>query len=315
MRSNAFQPSAADAVRIGREAIMLKVRAFWPKVARIVSMLSLAGGLAAAASSVQAQESRIDEVMTRDKLVVATFSSAPPFCYTDEKGELVGFDIDIARLIAKVMLGDENKIEFMTVTSDGRWPAVLSGRADFGIASTTVYPDRALRVAFTRPYIDSGISILVKDDIGVNSIAELNNAEYTLANLSNPQMADRAKRFMPETNLMTFDTVSAMFLAVQSGQAQAMQMDTPVLNWYAAKNEGLKVLPETLSNIQGNAIFMRPGDFTWWRYLDTLVQEMTSGSLYTEYTEIHNKWFGKNPPPARWYAESSQSAPQDGGAN
>lgn len=269
----------------------------------LLSGLALAGGIAAwSAGAAQAQDSRMDEVTKRDKLVVATFSSAPPFCYTDEKGELVGFDIDIARLIAKSMLGDETKIEFMTVTSDGRWPAVLSGRADFGIASTTVYPDRALRVAFTRPYIDSGISILVKDDIGVDTLDDLNKAEFTLANLSNPQMAARAKQFIPNTQLLTFDTVSAMFLAVQSGQAQAMQMDTPVLNWYAASNDGLKVLPENLANIQGNAIFMRPGDFTWWRYLDTLVQEMTSGSLYTQYSEIHNKWFGKNPPPARWYA-------------
>src|SRR5688572_25217502 len=97
--------------------------------------------LGALSHSAAAQTSRLDEIVKRDKLIVATFGTAPPFCFADEKGELVGFDVDIAKLIAKYLLGDEKKIEFITVTSEGRWPAVNSGRADFGIASTTVYPD------------------------------------------------------------------------------------------------------------------------------------------------------------------------------
>jgi polar amino acid transport system substrate-binding protein len=265
------------------------------------SLLTIIAVSSFVAGSAQAQTSRLEEIVKRDKLIVATFGTAPPFCYTDEGGKLVGFDVDISRLIAKSLLGDENKIEFVTVTSEGRWPAVNSGRADIGLASTTVYPDRALRVAFTRPYIDSSISILVRQDAKVNNLAELNNAKFTLANLSNPQMADRAKRFLPNTKVLTFDTPSAMFAAVKSGQAQAMQMDTPVLNWYAANNKDLKVLPENLAAIQGNAIFMKPGDFQLWLWMDTMVQEMTAGSRYNEYTEIYKKWFGRNPPPQRPY--------------
>lgn len=245
--------------------------------------------------------SRLEEIVKRDKLIVATFGTAPPFCYTDDAGKLVGFDIDLAKFVAKSLLGDENKIEFVVVTSEGRWPAVNSGRADIGIASTTVYPDRALRVAFTRPYIDSGISVLVRQDAKVSNLAELNNAKFTIANLSNPQMADRAKRFLPNVKMLTFDTPAALFTAVKSGQAQAMQMDTPVVNWYAANNKDLKVLPENLAVVQGNAIFMKPGDFTLWLWMDTMVQELTAGSRYTEYAEIYKKWFGTNAPPQRFY--------------
>ncbi|MEA2936113.1 MAG: polar amino acid transport system substrate-binding protein [Variibacter sp.] len=253
-------------------------------------------------SGAAAQASRLDEIVKRDKLLVATFGTAPPFCFTDEKGQLVGFDVDIAKLIAKYLLGDEKKIEFITVTSEGRWPAVNSGRADFGIASTTVYPDRALRVAFTRPYIDSGISVLVRKDANIDGVAALNDARFTLANLSNPQMVDRQKRFMPNVKVLTFDTPSAMFLAVKSGQATAMQMDSPVIDWYAANNSELKTLPENLGNIQGNAIFMKPGDFTLWLWLDTVVQELTAGSRYNEYSDVYQKWFGRNPPPQRSYS-------------
>ena len=260
----------------------------------------------ATAQAPAASASRLEEIVKRDKLIVATFGTAPPFCFTDDAGKLVGFDIDIAKLIAKSLLGDENKIEFNVVTSEGRWPAVNSGRADIGIATTTVYPDRALRVAFTRPYIDSGISILVRQDAKVNNLAGLNNAKFTLANLSNPQMADRAKRYLPNVKLLTFDTPAALFTAVKSGQAQAMQMDTPVVNWYAANNKELKVLPESLGVVQGNAIFMKPGDFTLWLWMDTMVQEMVAGSRYNEYSEIYRKWFGTNPPPQRFYGAAAK---------
>lgn len=280
---------------------------------RLCGVAALAAGCGIAAltpgiASAQAGtgESRLDTILKRDKLIVATFSTAPPFGYTDEKGKLVGFDIDIARLIAKSLLGDENKVEFVSVTSEGRWPAVVSGRADIGVASTTVYPDRAIRVAFTRPYIDSGMSVAVRNDASVNSLAELNSENYTLANLSNPQMIDRQKRFLPNIKVLTFDTPSSQFLALKSGQAHAMQMDTPVLNWYAANNKELKVLPEALAVTSGNAIFMKPGDFQLWLWADTMVQEMTAGSRYSEYSEIYRKWFGKNPPPQRFYGAGSK---------
>ena len=270
-------------------------------VSLITGITIAATAMLAITPTASAQTSRLDEIAKRDKLIVATFGTAPPFCYTDEGGKLVGFDIDVAKLIAKSLLGDENKIEFVTVTSEGRWPAVNSGRADIGLASTTVYPDRALRVAFSRPYIDSSVSVLVRQDAKVTSLAELNNSKFTLANLSNPQMQDRQKKFLPNVKVVTFDTPSAMFTAVKTGQASAMQMDSPVVNWYAANNKDLRVLPEKLAVVQGNAIFMKPGDFQLWLWMDTVVQEMTAGSRYTEYTEIYRKWFGTNPPPQRPY--------------
>ena len=69
---------------------------------------------------------------------------------------------------------------------------------------------------------------------------KIRGAYVRIANLSNPQMIDRQKRFMPNVKVLTFDTPSAMFLAVKSGQAQAMQMDSPVIDWYAAPAIGLR---------------------------------------------------------------------------
>src|SRR5712692_4881235 len=120
--------------------------------------------------AVAEEKSRLDVVLERGKLIVVTMSTAPPFAFNDDKGQLVGFDIDIARLLAQALFKDPTKVEFVIVTAEGRWPAIESGRADMGVGGTTTYPDRAIRVAFTRPFIDSGISVLVSKKSGIKTL-------------------------------------------------------------------------------------------------------------------------------------------------
>lgn len=268
-----------------------------------LTSLTIGAGLVLAAATAQAQEkSKLDEVLERGKLNVVTLGTAPPFAYKDDKGDLVGFDIDLARLASTALFRDPNKVEFIVVTADGRWPAIESGRADMGVGGTTVYPDRAVRVAFTRAFINSGQSILVAKTAGIKSLADLNNAKFTVANLNNPQMADRAKMFFPNANILTFDTPSGQFLAVKSGRAHALQIDTPTADWFAATSaKDFEVLPQLLTPSQNNAIYLKPGDFKWWLWLDTFVSELRTGSYYPQYSQLYNKWFGKNPPPQKFY--------------
>lgn len=275
-----------------------------------VRFLSLAASIAvcaamilAAASGARAKEqSRLDVVVQRGKLIVVTLTTAPPYAFKDEKGDLVGFDVDIAHLIANALFKDPEKIEFISVTSDGRWPAIESGRADLGMGGTTTYMDRALHVAFTDAISDSSMSIMVSKTAGIRSLADLNQEKFTVAILNNPQMADRAKLFFPKTKVLTFDTPSSEFLAVKSGRAQALQIDTPTADFFASTNKDqFDVLPQLLGAVTNNAIYLRTGDFEWWLWLGTFVKELKTGSLYPQYAQIYQKWFGKNPPPQRFY--------------
>ena len=254
--------------------------------------------------AVAEEKSRLDMVLERGKLIVVTMSTAPPFAFNDDKGQLVGFDIDIVRLLATALFKDPGKAEFVVVTAEGRWPAIESGRADMGVGGTTVYPDRALRVAFTRGFIDSGVSVLVSKKSGIKSVADLNQDKHTIANLNNPQMADRAKRFFPKTKVLTFDTPSGQFLAVRSGRAHALQIDTPTADYFASQSkDDFEVLPGLLGASQNNAIYLKPGDFKWWLWLDTTVAELRTGSWYPQYSETYQKWFGKHPPPQKFYLQ------------
>src|SRR5882762_11446048 len=76
-----------------------------------------------------AEESLLDVVLKRDKLIVATYSTSPPLAYVDDAGDLVGFEIDMAHEIAKDLLGDPKKVEFVVVQSDGRFPRHCRARS------------------------------------------------------------------------------------------------------------------------------------------------------------------------------------------
>jgi polar amino acid transport system substrate-binding protein len=267
-------------------------------VTLVVMLATLALGVPAGA-----EESRLDTVLKRGRLIVAAYSTAPPLAFKDAKGDLVGFEIDVVRIIARDLLGDPNKVEWVIVQSEGRFPSVLSGKTDFAIAATTIYPERAAKVAFTHPYMDSGHAVLVRKDANVKSLDDLNTPRFTITGQNNPQNAERAKRFVPKAKTIWFDSPSELFLAVKSGRATAMQTDVPIADYYALQNKDLAVLPEMIEKlgVSNNAIFMKPGDFTWWLFLDTAVRELRYGSRYAEYTELYQKWFGKPAPPQRFY--------------
>ena len=213
-----------------------------------------------------AQESLLDVVLKRDKLIVATYSTSPPLAYIDDNGRLVGFEIDMAHEIAKDLLGDSEKVELVVVQSDGRFPAALSGKVDFGLCSTTIFPDRAVRIAFTRPYLDTGGSVIARKDAGIKHVLELNDPKFTYAILNVPPAIQRAKERLPNVKLLLLDSPSALFLAVKTGRAHAFAIDKPIADYYEAENQDLVRLDTSgtpFAYVSQDSIFLKPGDFKW----------------------------------------------------
>jgi polar amino acid transport system substrate-binding protein len=178
---------------------------------------------------------------------------------------------------------------------------VESGAVDIGIQVTTILPDRVLRVAFTRPYIDSGIVLIVRKDSAFKRLKDLDDAKYTTALLTNPQQAERAKKFFPKAKTQIFDSIAAQFTAVKSNRADAAQLDTPVARWYVKQNPDMRIVEEPLVPPTNNAVFMKMGDFKMWLAIDTLIGEMTGGSMYNDYAAIYEKWFGEKPHHTKYY--------------
>ena len=255
-----------------------------------------------------AGESTLDTVLKRGKVIVGVTSESPPFGFISDQGELVGFDIDIAKLIANKLFGEDGHIEFLKQGFAARWANANSGKIDFGIQITTVHSQRPTKVAFTRSYVDSGIVLVSKKGSGINKIADANKSNFTVANLTVPAQEDRAKRLFPKAKLIVFDSTAAQFNAVRTGRANAAQLDEPIARWYASQHDDVLVTEDWITPPTNNAVFTKLGDFTWWLVLDTYVNELRNGSLYPEYAEIYKKWFGKRPPHTKFWIEEQLRA-------
>src|SRR5215217_9512424 len=99
--------------------------------------------LAMFVSAAPAMADRLQDILSRGKLIVGTGVGNPPWHFKDEQGNMAGFDVDIAKIIAKGLFGDDTKIEFVTQASDARVPNIVTDKVDVTCQFMTVTAARA----------------------------------------------------------------------------------------------------------------------------------------------------------------------------
>lgn len=137
---------------------------------KLFARLAVGAAFAALAASAHAGQT-LDRVMEKKAMVVATNSGWPPQSYLDDNNEMVGFDIDVSREIAK-RLGVEVSFEtpeWATLTG-GRW----QGRYDLGVGSVTPTKPRAQVIDFVGIYYYSPYVYALHKDSKAKSVADLN---------------------------------------------------------------------------------------------------------------------------------------------
>ena len=84
-----------------------------------------------------------------------------PWHFIDEKNELAGFDVDMGKLIAKALFGDETKIEYVKQAPDARIPNLLTNKTDVTCQFMTINTSRAQKVEFALPYYREGVTLIL----------------------------------------------------------------------------------------------------------------------------------------------------------
>src|SRR5437899_12222685 len=108
-----------------------------------------------------AGKGKLQEVLNRKMLIVGTGSTNPPWHFEDEQGNLIGMDIDLARLVAKGLFEDPTKVQFVREAPDARIPNLVTNKIDVVFQFMTVTALRAQQVEFTIPYYREGVALLM----------------------------------------------------------------------------------------------------------------------------------------------------------
>lgn len=148
--------------------------------------------------------------------------SYPPFEMTDRDGRPAGVSVRLAEALGK-HLGREVAIE--NIAFDGLIPALKTGRIDCIISSMTATPEREKAIAFSEPYLRTGLALLVASKSPVASAADLDAAGRVVAVKKGTTGHQWAVRSLQRARLLVLDKESAAVLEVAQGKADAFIYD------------------------------------------------------------------------------------------
>ncbi len=187
-------------------------------------------------------------------------STFVPWAMRDKNGELIGYEIDVAKRLAADM---GVKAEFVPTAWDGIIPALLTGKFDLIIGGMSITPERNLTVNFTLPYANSGIQMVANKSLaaGFKTLADFDKSEVILAVRRGATPATAAKRLMPKATLRQFDEDALALQEVLNGKAHAFVSSTPTPAFEALKHPDTLFLPLPEPFVQGAEGFaLRKGD-------------------------------------------------------
>lgn len=245
-----------------------------------------------------ADAGQLQDVLARGKLIVGTGSTNPPWHFRDEKGDLVGFDIDIGRIIAKGLFNDPTKVDFIDQSSDARIPNITTGQVDITCQFMTVTAARAQQVAFTIPYYREGVGLLLAKG---GTYADYNalkaaGSGVTISVLQNVYAEDMVHQALPEAKVDQYDSVDLMYQALNSGRAAAAATDMSSLRWFMKQNPGKYVDAGYGWNPQTYSCAVKQGDQDWLNFVNTALHEAMTGVDFADYKKSFETWFGQSPP-------------------
>lgn len=258
-----------------------------PRFAGIIIALTLLLAFivqpASAASDVQKDlvgNSTIEKVLRSGKLKVG-MSTFIPWAMQSKTGEWVGFEIDVAKRLAKDM-GVE--VEFVPTKWEGLIPSLLTGKFDLVIAGMTGTAQRALKINFTQPYDYTGTQICINKKFAdkVKEPMDLNDAQFTVLSRVGVTAAETAKKLLPKAEKRLFSDNGSMVQELLNGNATAIIQSLPEPAQLVAKNpETLALLPGTLTR-EPISMGVRKGDPDTLAYLNNWIVNVKAEGFLEE---------------------------------
>lgn len=230
----------------------------------------------------------LDKVKARGVWITGVKADFPPFGYIDDRGQHVGFDIDLARELGRVILGSPEKVRLVTVTSANRIPMLQTDQVDTVIASMTITQARREVVDFATSYFCSGHLILTKSaNTAITKFSDLNGRKVATVQGAT---GDRVTQLQaPQAQRITFGQNSEALLALKDGRADAFVQDDVLLLAYAKQDPSLKVVgwPPVMPGPYGIAV--RKGDKDLLGVINVALAQLRAKGVYGR---LVDKWFG-----------------------
>lgn len=187
----------------------------------------------------------VQAIRKRGRLVAGVDQSTNLFSFRDPvSGELQGFDVDIAREVARDLVGSPDAVEFRLLTSPERISALQDGRVDIVIKAMTITCARAEQIAFSTVYFDASQRLLVPKDSPIRGPADL-AGKRVCSQVDTTSLAT-VSRVAPSAILLAVRNWDDCLVALQQGQADAVSTDNSILAGMAVQDPGVHLVGPSL---------------------------------------------------------------------
>lgn len=189
----------------------------------------LAVGLGACTGSDDASSpaAALEAIRARGALRVAVYEDKPPFSYVDSEGRHQGFDVELARRLAKDIFNDESKVEYVIAKAQDRIAMLDSGAVDVMLANFTRTPERAEKVDFALPYMKTSLGIVAPKAKPIAKLEDLDGKKVVVVGGTTSDQYFTQNH--PKVELLRFDHDREAFQALIDGEAVALAQDSTLL--------------------------------------------------------------------------------------
>ena len=215
----------------------------------ITALLALAVSLPTLAS----ETPNLDKINERGSLRVG-MSTFVPWAMRNKQGELIGFEIDVAKRLAQ---DSGLKVEFVPTAWDGIIPALLAKKFDVIIGGMSVTPERSRSVLFTEPYSHSGVQVAANKELaaGFSEFSDFDSRRVKIAARRGAFTVQVARETFPKAKILQFDDDAQAFQEVLNGNAHAVIASSPKPEHEAIKHADKLFIPFTERLSKGNEAF------------------------------------------------------------
>jgi polar amino acid transport system substrate-binding protein len=213
------------------------------------------------------------------KIRVATDATWPPFEYIDtDTGDIVGFDIDLFDAIAERAGLD---VEYVNVEWDPLLAGMAQGTYDAAISSITIRADRLEKMNFSIPYYVAGQIIVVLTSSNITGPEDLPGKQV---GVQTGTTGDYEVQEMEGAIAVGYDEIGLAFVALMTGQIDAVVCDTPVASGYVKKYDELKTVGEVLTT-EEYGIAVPKGKEDLLAKINTALGELLAEGIIEELTQ------------------------------
>lgn len=259
---------------------------------KIKKLLAL-GTMTIAAATMLAgcgEQNKQAEQKLPDKIVIGLDDNFPPMGFHDDNGDIIGFDIDLAKEAGK-RLGIP--VEFKPIDWDSKEAALKSKQVDMLWNGLTITEERAKQIAYSKPYLNNAQILVVRSDSPIADRAGLAGKIIgTQEGSSSIDALEKQAEFKSSLQeVKTYGDFVAAFMDLEVGRTDGILVDSVVGRYYMSKKpDKFKVIDDKMGDEQ-YGIGMRREDTLLQEKLNGVLKDMSADGTMAK---ISNKWFGED---------------------